>query len=71
MPIWRLTAGVHRGGIHPPDIAVGPPVDDVHPAARTVLEHQQAAPVRSSSITASLTESRFSDVVASAMITGL
>ena len=31
----------------------------------------QAAPVRSSSITASLTESRFSDVVASAMMTGL
>jgi hypothetical protein len=32
---------------------------------------RQAAPVRSSSITASLTENRFSDVVASAMMTGL
>ena len=31
----------------------------------------QAAPVRSSSMTASLTDSRFSDVVASAMMTGL
>ena len=31
----------------------------------------QAAPVKSSSMTASLTENRFSDVVASAMITGL
>ena len=42
-------------GVDPADIAVRPAVND-HPAAGPVLEHDAGGPVRSSSMTASLTE---------------
>ena len=61
----------NRRGVDPADIAVGPAVDDVHPAAGAVLEHQAGGAGQVEFLTASLTESRFSDVVASAMMTGL
>ena len=60
-----------RRRVDPTDVAVRPAIDDVDPAVAGVAEQQTGAPVMSSSITASLTDSRLNAVVASATITGL
>ena len=46
--------------IEPSDGAVATPINDIHPTAPRVLEHNDGAPVRSSSATADATERDFS-----------
>src|ERR1700679_210695 len=44
MPPGRLTPRLNHRRIDPADIAVRPPVNDVHPAAAAVLEHDAGRP---------------------------
>jgi hypothetical protein len=66
-----MAAGhVHGRRVDPADMAIRPAVNQVDAAVPGMPEHQDRAPIMSSSITPSLTASRFSAVVDCAMMTG-
>jgi hypothetical protein len=65
-----MAVGLDHRRINPADIAVGAAINQIDTAMSSVTEHDHRRARKVSSITASLTESRFRVALDSAMMTG-